>query len=394
MAVLADIETELAAIAARFDASTLLGSEAVAVLRRAARIKNLAAGIEMAAAKRAADTPIWKHQGHRTPAEWLARETKSSVGDAIGVLETAERLDGCPQVEAKVRAGELTPGQARALTRAVSADPTTESQLLGVAEADGLKGLQQRCRDVEHAAAGDADARHARIHRDRSLRHWTDPHGAFCLAATLTPDAGARVLGALAPFEKAAFDQARTDGRHEPHHAYRADALVAMADTSLTGATSDGPKTGCRKPSYTVLVDGTALLRGHTEAGERCEIPGIGAVAVSVLHQQADAAIWHILATDGTDLRTYASGTRHIPTMLRVALEARDRTCVVPGCDTATGLEIDHTHPLETGGITSYDNLARLCHHHHHHLKHQQGWQLTGGPDRWALTAPDDPDPP
>lgn len=80
--------------------------------------------------------------------------------------------------------------------------------------------------------------------------------------------------------------------------------------------------------------------------------------------------------------------------MLRVALETRDRTCVVPGCDTTTGLEIDHTLPLETGGLTSYDNLARLCHHHHHHLKHQQGWQLTGGPDHWTLTPPDDPDPP
>jgi 5-methylcytosine-specific restriction endonuclease McrA len=192
----------------------------------------------------------------------------------------------------------------------------------------------------------------------------------------------------LAPFEKAAFDQARTDGRHEPHEAYRADALVAMAEASLGGPTGDNGKAGCRKPSFTVLVDSTALLRGHTQPGERCEIPGIGPVPASVLHEKADKAIWHILATDGTDIRAYASGTRHIPTMLRAALEARDSSCVVPGCDASTGLEIDHTIPLETGGLTSYDNLARLCHHHHHHVKHEQGWTLAGGPDHWTFTPP------
>jgi 5-methylcytosine-specific restriction endonuclease McrA len=125
-------------------------------------------------------------------------------------------------------------------------------------------------------------------------------------------------------------------------------------------------------------------------------------VPVSVLHEQADTATWHILATHGTDVRTYAAGTRHIPTMLRAALEARDRRCVVPGCETATNLEIDHTVSLEAGGLTTYDNLARLCHHHHQELKHRQGWHLSGGPDQWTFTPPavepvhppDDPDPP
>jgi hypothetical protein len=189
---------------------------------------------------------------------------------------------------------------------------------------------------------------------------------------------------------QSAFDQARADGRHESHEAYRADALVGLAEASLSGQTGEATST-YRKPSFTILVDATALLRGHAESGETCEIPGIGPVPVSLLHEQADAAVWHILATDGIDIRAYCSATRHIPTALRVALEARDRECVVPGCNVSTGLEIDHILPLEQDGLTTYDNLARPCHHHHHEMKHRQGWVLGGEPGAWTFTPPEHP---
>jgi len=155
------------------------------------------------------------------------------------------------------------------------------------------------------------------------LRHWTDTEGAFRLAGKLTPEAGATVLGALAPFERAAFDAARRDGRHDSHEAYLADALVDLARDTLTdttggeterdssqkettsangGAGSDKAKRRrpvSRKPSFTVLVDLEALLRGHAEAGETCEIPGIGPIPVARLHELAPDAFWHVLVTRG-----------------------------------------------------------------------------------------------
>jgi hypothetical protein len=397
---LREIETELAACAATFEAGELLASDAAATVKVAARIRNLATTIEMLAAKRVADSPYWKHQGHRTPAEWLAGQTKSTVGEAIGLLDTAVKLGQCPQVDAKVRAGELTGEQSRALARAVSVDPTAETALLNAADSGGLGQLKDRCRAVEHAASDQA-TRSERIRRNRSFRHWADQDGAFCYRGSTTAEVGAKLLGALAPFEKAAFDRARVEGRHEPHEAYAADALEALVDTSLNTTTATTTKS--RKPSFTVLVDAAALKRGDTEPGETCEIPGVGPVPVSVLHEHADEAIWHALVTDGHDIRTYASVTRYIPTSLRVALEARDRHCVVPGCNVTQGLEIDHLVPLEAGGLTTYDNLARPCHHHHHEMKHRRGWKLTGEPGNWHFTppdqpqpepAPDDPDPP
>ncbi len=200
---LAEIRAELADYVAGFEAGPLLASDAERAVREAVVIKNLASTVEMLAAKRVADSAAWRHRGHRTPADWLAGVTKASVGEAIGMLETADKLADCPQVEAKVRTGELSGEQSRALARAVQADPTAASTLLEVAQRDGLATLKDRCRAAEHAAAGDAEARHARIHRNRSLRHWTDQDGAFRLAASLTPEAGAKVLGALVPFEKA-----------------------------------------------------------------------------------------------------------------------------------------------------------------------------------------------
>jgi hypothetical protein len=407
MAELADIRAELTAVAERFDASGLLGSQAAAVVADATAIINAAATIRMLAAGRVADTPAWRLRGHRSAADWLAAQTKSSVGEARSALGAAGQLAACPAVAAKARAGALSAAQTEALAGAVAVDPTAEDRLLGVAARDGLGKLKDACRAVA-LSGDDADARHARIHRERSLRHWTDQEGAFRLAGQLTPEAGATVLGALAPFEKAAFHHARRDGRHEPHEAYLADALVDLARASLaddtarhgtdsSSDTQDQRETGrdraptdstlakgrakrskpvSRKPSFTVLVDLEALLRGHAEPGETCEIPGIGPIPVARLYDLAPEAFWHVLVTNGRDIRSYCAMTRYIPTMLKVALAARDRECAVVGCNRTEGLEIDHITPVEDHGPTTYTNLERKCFHDHRDNKHRRGMAL------------------
>ena len=248
---------------------------------------------------------------------------------------------------------------------------------------DGLKKLKDTCREVELASRGDAQARHDKIHRERSMRHWTDDDGSFRMSAKLTPDAGAKVLGALAPFEKATFDRARKDGRHEPHEAYLADALVDLATASLAGRDDGdeggGEKPKSRKPSFTVLVDLEALLRGQAEPGETCEIPGIGPIPVSRLYQLAPEAFWHVLVTRGKDIRSYCAMSRYIPTMLKVALAARDRECAVAGCNRTEGLEIDHIVPVEERGPTTYTNLERKCFHDHRENKHRRGLDVDAG---------------
>jgi hypothetical protein len=73
---------------------------------------------------------------------------------------------------------------------------------------------------------------------------------------------------------------------------------------------------------------------------------------------------------------------------LKTALIERDAICVVPGCDVAAGLEIDHwVVPFAAGGPASLENLARLC-GHHHYLRTHKGFRLDGGPGNWRWRPP------
>ena len=305
MATLAGFRTELTAFTEAFDAAGLLASEAEAVVRDATAIVNLASTVRMLAAKRVADSAAWKHRGHRSAADWLAKETKSSFGEAKGALEAAEKIAECPQVEAKARAGGLPASRPRCWPRRWRPTRRPRTACWG-SRSRRVGEVEGECRKVELSSTSDAQARHDTIHRERSVRHWTDDEGAFRLAAKLTPEAGATVLGALAPFEKAAFDRARHEKRHEPHEAYLADALVDLAAASLAGrddgdGAAEKPKS--RKPCFTVLVDLQALLRGQAEPGETCEIPGVGPIPVARLYELAPDAFWHVLVTRGRDIR-------------------------------------------------------------------------------------------
>ncbi len=237
MRSLAAVRTELAEYAAGFDAGPLTATDADAVVREATAIINLAAGVRMVAATRVAQSGAWRHRGHRSAAEWLASVTKCSVAEAIAVLETAENLVDCPGVEVKVRSGELTGQQAHAISKAVVADPSSESKLLETAKTDGLSKLKQSCRSVEHAANGANDEGPSRQDPPKPVRCGT---GQTTTApsvwtadspSTWAPRCWVRWLRS----EAGAFDQARLEGRNESSDAYRADALEALADASLAG---------------------------------------------------------------------------------------------------------------------------------------------------------------
>ena len=74
-----------------------------------------------------------------------------------------------------------------------------------------------------------------------------------------------------------------------------------------------------------------------------CEIPGVGPVPVSTVRGMLSEAFLKLLVTDGVNVLTRCvTWGAAVPAHVRTALEERDPTCVVPGCDVAMGLEIDH----------------------------------------------------
>ena len=133
----------------------------------------------------------------------------------------------------------------------------------------------------------------------------------------------------------------------------------------------DGPPT-C---SVVVRVDLDALLRGQAEGDECCEIDTLGPIPVPMARDLANDSFLRLVFHRAGDIRAVSHLGRTINRTLRTALVHRDTTCVVPGCGTSSGLEIDHIIPFAEGGPTTLDNLALLC-HHHHFLKTFEGWTL------------------
>ncbi len=140
----------------------------------------------------------------------------------------------------------------------------------------------------------------------------------------------------------------------------------------------------------TADLDLGALKRGRTQPGETCQIPGLAPVPVALVRQILGDSLLELVITEGKDVRTVCTNSRHIRRALRVALEERDQTCCVPECEMADPLEIDHRTDFAKGGVTSLENLARLC-PYHHHLKTNRGWTLEGRAGNWRFVRPDPP---
>src|SRR6201992_1890890 len=77
--------------------------------------------------------------------------------------------------------------------------------------------------------------------------------------------------------------------------------------------------------------------------------------------------------------------TRLINRRLRRALEHRDRTCAVPGCDATRGLHAHHIRHWEDGGPTELANLVLLC-PYHHRLHHRGAITITGPAHTLTIT--------
>jgi hypothetical protein len=345
---------------------TLEAQRAVELFNDAARAERLCTAIKARLARRVDETKVWRDSGHRSAAHWVAEATGATVGSAARTLETARALEALPETDAAFRAGHLSDVQAAEITSTAVADPSAEAELLAAAGTTSVKGLRNRCREVRAGAEVDDQAWARRLHMNRRAHEWTDPDGAHRIEARLAPDAGARFSAAWRAHTDRIFCDARRAGRCEPRAAYAADALVALA--------SEGP---CKPVEVRVTVDSAALSRGHTQAGERCEITGMGPVPVTTARSLLDDAFVSVMTRDGDDITTVSRPTRTIPVKLRRALEARYPTCGVPGCANDQFLEIDHVVALEDHGRTELANLWRLC-SHHHRLKTYAGWTVIG----------------
>jgi len=107
----------------------------------------------------------------------------------------------------------------------------------------------------------------------------------------------------------------------------------------------------------------------------------------------ANDSILKVIVTKGVEITAVAHAGRTIRAHQRTALECRDATCIVPGCEMRRGLQIDHRGPYVETRHTSVEGLARLCRWHHYQKSHL-GYTYRGGPGSWEWIPPETPTEP
>jgi hypothetical protein len=163
----------------------------------------------------------------------------------------------------------------------------------------------------------------------------------------------------------------KAKGDRRPIDQIRADILLDF----LTGRgnTGEGPDRG--------VVD--IRVEMSTLAGlddKPAEIPGWGPVLADVARQivdEASDAEWRIIPTDENGQPVGVTTTKRRPTRSqRRQVEARNPTCVFPGCRMpAVQCDFNHEVPWEQAHHTTIGELGPLC-RHHHGQHHQHGWKL------------------
>ncbi len=391
-----ELAGRLGEVVRELDALVCDGGLAKEYVEAFARLERLAGAGKTLALAQVERTGAWAHGpgARRSVGDWLATLTGAPTGDAIREAETARRLGGLPDTTDALRAGALSAAQASEITGAALDAPGAEHDLLELAGSGRpFKALRDHARRAR-AAAHDDNTRAERQHGLRQARRWTDEEGMRRYAVALTPEQASVFEPAWDTYCNQIFETASTTGRREPHDKYATDALVLMARTALTPTTdTDSTAGGAPDAHVLVLVDATALRRGHTIEGETCEIAGIGPIDITAARELLGDATIDILIRDGIDIRAVAH-TRRSPNRRQRAALLADWECEIRGCGATRHLEIDHITPYAHNGRTAIEDLGTKC-RYHHYLKTHQGWTDTPrGPDgKRDLNPPDTRDP-
>ena len=381
---LGELLCSIRSLAAGAEFDSLDAPVAARLAERCAEAERLLAAIRVLATASLQDKALWRREGFRSAAAWMASKTGTAVGTAIRTLEMADQLPDLPVVAEAFRAGMLSEAQAREIVEVAAEVPDAQEQLLEAAGKLPLQGLREECRRVQAAAAVDEDDRYRRVHRGRHVRSWVDRHGHGHLSGTMTPDELARFMAEVDRRCDDIVEDAIRGGWFESRDAHRADALVDLARPD--SAEPAGPENMVH-----VVIDYDALMRGHTVTGEQCEIPGIGPIPVTLARQLSEDAILKVLVTKGVDVMAVAHPGYTIPAHLRTALDIRDPICIVPRCTVRRNLQRDHRNTYNRTRVTKLEDLARLC-PWHHYQKTFLGYTYRGKPGEWEWIPPENRD--
>jgi hypothetical protein len=300
----------------------------------------------------------WEAYGNADCAEWLNWRCGISRTTAQEKLRVARALWLLPKIDAALQRGDLSYSKVRALTRVAS--DVTEEALLDVAMRSSAAQCEDYCRCLRHGdpMASASDAR--RLHEGRSLMRHFRQDGSGVMTVEL-PRASLELV--MAALERVAARLPEDSTRSL--FANAADALVEMAREVLAGDNAASPSSSAEGHQVVVHVDASAL----SGRGGESDLP-----LPTVRRLCCDGAVVPVVERNGKVLDV-GRRQRTVPTAIKRALLARDRTCTFPGCHHQRFLEAHHVRHWADGGETSLGNLLLLC-STHHTLIHEGGFSV------------------
>jgi len=348
------------------DFAGLAGTQATELVGLYGELRKLAeSGLTLAAGRvEGADRSALAGTAFKDTKDLLSSAAGISRGAAEGLLDLAERLGKHTPTKDAFTDGLLSAAEATEVAKAADRNADAEASLLDEAKKHDFTNLRNKAAAVTDPDP-DADARRAAYARaKRNLRTWCDSEGLAHLHAQASPDVIAAIwaraqAGADARFKANAGGPGRIDARHNLFDAF-ADLVLSSGATDSSAA-SAGPKAGSVRPKVDlmILVDLEALRRGVALPGERCDIPGIGPVAVETARSYLGDAALKFIISDGVSVAAVAHMGRRRGAHLRSALASMFNSCV--DCGRSLRLEWDHVEPSAKGGVTSFENLRPRC---------------------------------
>ena len=306
--------------------------------------------------------------------EWLAWRCDIGLSAAREKVRVSHALMTLPAISTGFASGRLSYSKVRALTRV--ANKHNESELVAFAHKNTATRVDERCRELRcgtPVSIDDANIAHAR--RSLTIRR-NSSRDTLTITVELPMETGDLIDKAL---DKAREHDKEPEFADAPWSAQQADALVTMASAYLSGD-KNSSKSSAGNYQVTVHVDRSALVEGEGRSSLPIE---------SVKRLCCDSeAIVIVEDEDGQPLNV-GRKSRTVPTAIKRALWARDKSCAFPGCHRKRFVDAHHIHHWSAGGETSLDNLMLLC-SRHHRLVHEGGYRiLKDYQDRWCFKRPD-----
>jgi hypothetical protein len=335
---------------------------------------------------RVVESGVYAKEGHPSGPDWLAAVSGSSAGAARSRLAAAERAALEPGLAGPLRAGQLSAPELKVLSDAALTAPESLPELVSLAVGEAShKELSDAANRAKCCARSveSARLRRARVHAARHLCWHQEEAGGIRGEFLCDEVAWAKVAPILEAEAKKRWKESG-GGDAESLAAHRLDACLDLFARPAPGGEG-------ARPHALVLIDAAALRRGRLLREDTCEIEGVGPVSLEMATELLEESSVQFIIRTGRDITTVTSSTRSPAQRTAMALIARDRTCVVPGCGKRLGLEGDHCRlDYSNDGPTTLSNLVRLC-PAHHDMKTNGGWRIVGHPGNWRWVPPEKP---